>query len=120
MAASVPGSKSYSRVSQKRRNPCRPPRRHQQSRRPQAGRLITARAAMASDVATVDESIPASRAAQTVVSAAVTATADAPRAAAGAMGAMGAIVMVVTVTDVIATGASTTGITSNVNAIGMS
>ena len=75
---------------------------------------------MASDVATVDESIPASRAAQTVVSAAVTATADAPRAAAGAMGAMGAIVMVVTVTDVIATGASTTGITSNVNAIGMS
>src|SRR6185312_9637571 len=106
MAASVPGSKSYSRVSQKRRNPCRPPRRHQQSRRPQAGRLITARAAMASDVATVDESIPASRAAQTVVSAAVTATADAPRAAAGAMGAMGAmgaIVMVVTVTDVIAT-----------------
>ena len=71
---------------------------------------------MASDVATVDGSIPGSRAAQTAVSGAATAMADAPRVD---VAVTVEIAMVVIVTDVIATGASTTGITG-VNAIGMS
>lgn len=58
------------------------------------------------DAATVDGSIPASHAARTAVSAVVTATADAPRAAVG-VGAMVA-------TDVIAIAASTTGIMTGV------